>query len=307
MKESSIIFDKVLSWTNFYGLELELHSAESVGRIASAVGYRSNGRVNVKVPFVQEIKFQVENEDLPLLMIDYHGDGGDRYGNNTPVSELMVAVDEGSVWNYESNFIQGPIMILGETSEFVMPHAHEEFEAPNPKLLTLGGLKQNDDEGMVTTDPLGGFELRIVADTVASTSRVNHLDLPILTPLSTENHIEIPPPPDFIKINVDISLASSDTPMGIGYIIRSSNGDFIYAATESGNAADAGEGECKGLLSALRAGLNRKLMKAVIESDCKNAICFLTGNDINISWAARTTLEQVRDLSKHFICGFYLL
>ncbi|KAF5187701.1 hypothetical protein FRX31_022712 [Thalictrum thalictroides] len=49
--------------------------------------------------------------------------------------------------------------------------------------------------------------------------------------------------PDYYKINVDISFSSAEKPIGIRYLIRTSNGTFVTAGCEFGNSYLAEEGE----------------------------------------------------------------
>ncbi|KAF5186777.1 hypothetical protein FRX31_023636, partial [Thalictrum thalictroides] len=56
-------------------------------------------------------------------------------------------------------------------------------------------------------------------------------------------YMDIPPQMSTIKINVDASFTTTDLKMGISYIVRDSNGMFIYAGSDSGTASSAEESE----------------------------------------------------------------
>ncbi|KAF5199683.1 hypothetical protein FRX31_010729 [Thalictrum thalictroides] len=80
---------------------------------------------------------------------------------------------------------------------------------------------------------------------------------------------------------IDISFDNADSSIGIGYLLRSSNGNVIFAGNESGNAGSAEEGECRGIQAAIcaviRSGFDHQLSKLIVETDSVFQINVLHG------------------------------
>ncbi|KAF5176719.1 hypothetical protein FRX31_033698 [Thalictrum thalictroides] len=94
----------------------------------------------------------------------------------------------------------------------------------------------------------------------------------------SKSSIWLPPTPNVMKINVDISFISADMPITIGYLLRYSNGKLISAGTKVGSAATPREAECEGLLAAAQWGLNQQLKAVHLEADSKPAVDYLNGS-----------------------------
>ncbi|KAF5207394.1 hypothetical protein FRX31_003019 [Thalictrum thalictroides] len=109
---------------------------------------------------------------------------------------------------------------------------------------------------------------------------------------TSPSSIWIPQNHGILKMNVDISFTKADCFIGIGFILRYSNGLFICASSDSGLAGNVEEAECKGILSAVCRGTSLKLKEVIIEFDCRGAINYLQGKDSNISWTANNVLDE---------------
>ncbi|KAF5204884.1 hypothetical protein FRX31_005529 [Thalictrum thalictroides] len=116
----------------------------------------------------------------------------------------------------------------------------------------------------------------------------------------THPTIWIPPPKGIIKINVDITFTAATSPIGIGYLMRDSDGLLLFAGTESDNAGNVEEGECRGVLAAVRKGIELRLKDVEVEMDCKGAADYLQGKNANLSWTATNILDQVIYLASMF-------
>ncbi|KAF5182376.1 hypothetical protein FRX31_028037 [Thalictrum thalictroides] len=102
-------------------------------------------------------------------------------------------------------------------------------------------------------------------------------------------------------INFDIAYANPDSEIGIGYIIRTSSGSYVYAGSETGHAGAAEDVDCQGILIALRTGLNHNLSNIILETDCQNATLYLSGKEVNLSWNASCILDNVKILALSFM------
>ncbi|KAF5191071.1 hypothetical protein FRX31_019340 [Thalictrum thalictroides] len=87
-----------------------------------------------------------------------------------------------------------------------------------------------------------------------------------------------------VKINVDISFLNYDTPIGIGYVIRSCNGSFLYAGTECGYADSPELVECYDIFAAVQGGVRQQLKHVELETDNLTVANYLAGIPVNLSW-----------------------
>ncbi|KAF5186431.1 hypothetical protein FRX31_023983 [Thalictrum thalictroides] len=81
--------------------------------------------------------------------------------------------------------------------------------------------------------------------------------------------------------------------MGLGLILRNSNGNFLNAGTNSDYAASSEEAECKGILYATQWGAEKGVTHLELETDCKGAVDYLMGKPSNLSWRSSNILKEV--------------
>ncbi|KAF5186632.1 hypothetical protein FRX31_023781 [Thalictrum thalictroides] len=79
--------------------------------------------------------------------------------------------------------------------------------------------------------------------------------------------------------------------IGIGYILRSSNGAFILAGNQCGNTATAESTKCQGILTAAGWAINQQLKVFEIETDCQSAADYLNGAQNSLSWSGNYSVH----------------
>ncbi|KAK8948839.1 hypothetical protein KSP39_PZI006033 [Platanthera zijinensis] len=102
-----------------------------------------------------------------------------------------------------------------------------------------------------------------------------------------------PPPPEWIKINVDGALLTNNG-AGIGLTARDRHGPLVLAAGSGIMHWDPGQVELGALLS-LRRFLTPAMLEAkdiIIEGDCKNVIDFCRRTLQRSTWSTPTIMEQ---------------
>ncbi|KAF5178212.1 hypothetical protein FRX31_032202 [Thalictrum thalictroides] len=110
----------------------------------------------------------------------------------------------------------------------------------------------------------------------------------------------LPPQNDRIKINVDISFVNHDSPVTVGFLMRLSNGQFLSAGSDICYASSSEEGECRGVLIAVKECLKHQLRKVEIESDLKSIADYFAGISVNLSWTSISILEEAKSICNLF-------
>ncbi|XP_024178748.1 uncharacterized protein LOC112184737 [Rosa chinensis] len=89
-----------------------------------------------------------------------------------------------------------------------------------------------------------------------------------------------PPPPPFVKINVDGAWDEVNGNNGMGIIIRNHSGHSLAGASLHGNHNSAVEVEADAIVRGLQLAAFMKCRKIILESDCKEVICAMDNSDI---------------------------
>ncbi|KAF5206484.1 hypothetical protein FRX31_003932 [Thalictrum thalictroides] len=119
-------------------------------------------------------------------------------------------------------------------------------------------------------------------------------------PITLQASFWIPPCQNVCKINVDVSFRNQTSPIGIGCIIRNSDGKFLYAGTVSGHASSVEEAESEGVLFAIQKGVELHLKAVVIETDNKGVADYLQNQPSNLSWSTHAILDQAVSIASFF-------
>ncbi|KAL3628523.1 hypothetical protein CASFOL_027569 [Castilleja foliolosa] len=109
---------------------------------------------------------------------------------------------------------------------------------------------------------------------------------------SSTNHKWIPPPPGWLKINVDSTYAVDSATSGI--ISRNEDGSITLAAAHAHKCLDAISAESLAILDVCKIIDELKLKKVIFESDCLNAIALINGVSFNIFWNASPIIEHIK-------------
>lgn len=109
---------------------------------------------------------------------------------------------------------------------------------------------------------------------------------------SLSNHIWMPPPPGWVKVNKDASFI--DGKAHTGRILRNNNGSIISAATSSHHYHDALTAESIAILEACKFISNAKINNAIFEADSLNAITFIRSASGASLWTANVIIQEIR-------------
>jgi ribonuclease HI len=94
----------------------------------------------------------------------------------------------------------------------------------------------------------------------------------------------LPPPPGWIKLNVDASYDHIKRQAGTGFVARNHQGDVVFLGWSCDSfCGSAEEAECLAALSGIRKGHLSSLGPIVLESDCLYVVQALTDSDLNRS------------------------
>ncbi|KAL3653752.1 hypothetical protein CASFOL_003433 [Castilleja foliolosa] len=104
----------------------------------------------------------------------------------------------------------------------------------------------------------------------------------------------VPPPIDWIKINADSSFIKGKACAGV--VIRNTNGTLLHARTTLHSCLDASAAEGYAILDACILLSKLKYKKAIIESDCLDAISFINGSSSNCYWTISPSIEEIRNM-----------
>ncbi|KAF5203758.1 hypothetical protein FRX31_006653 [Thalictrum thalictroides] len=111
--------------------------------------------------------------------------------------------------------------------------------------------------------------------------------------------IWIPPCINYFKLNVDIRFLNANTRIGIGFILRDTNGNFAGVGSCSSSAGSSEEAEAKRIVEALSWVLDKSLSNLILEIDHLDAANYLNGKDSSVSWRSSTILDYA---SMFFSC-----
>ncbi|KAL3623081.1 hypothetical protein CASFOL_031897 [Castilleja foliolosa] len=101
------------------------------------------------------------------------------------------------------------------------------------------------------------------------------------------------PPPDlWIKVNVD--AAFSNVCAYTGLVFRNSMGSIFFSAAYKHSCIDATAAESLALLDACKELEKQNIARALLESDCLNAITFINMSCLNYFWTAAPIIEKIR-------------
>ncbi|XVF07574.1 hypothetical protein REPUB_Repub06bG0151200 [Reevesia pubescens] len=95
-----------------------------------------------------------------------------------------------------------------------------------------------------------------------------------------------PPPPGFLKFNVDGSIVGKPRPAGIGIVLRSNNGEFLLVFSRSIDVQDSNDAEFLTILEAFLIFAGSKWCSIgglIVESDSLNAVKWFN-NVVSIPW-----------------------
>ncbi|OVA03939.1 Reverse transcriptase zinc-binding domain [Macleaya cordata] len=109
-----------------------------------------------------------------------------------------------------------------------------------------------------------------------------------------------PPLGDFIKISCDASFDPSNLSCGIGLVARNNAGTFRGARVVACNAVDAENGESLTMWEAVKWAKEMHLQKIILESDSKQVISALKGDQTQVHWQNNTILKDCEYLLSNF-------
>ncbi|KAL3620460.1 hypothetical protein CASFOL_035372 [Castilleja foliolosa] len=101
-----------------------------------------------------------------------------------------------------------------------------------------------------------------------------------------------PPQSGWIKVNTDASFNDGNAVAGI--VLKNHNGSILFAAAYKHRCQDAITAETLAILDACLLLESLNLKKAIIESDCLNAISWINGSSITSFWSANSAMEQIK-------------
>ncbi|KAF5194337.1 hypothetical protein FRX31_016079 [Thalictrum thalictroides] len=100
--------------------------------------------------------------------------------------------------------------------------------------------------------------------------------------------IWIPPCINYVKLNVDIRFLDANTRIGIGFILRDTNGKFAGAESCSSSACSSEEAEAKGIVEALSWALDKSVSNLILETDHLDTANYLNGKDSSVTSRSST-------------------
>ncbi|KAL3638197.1 hypothetical protein CASFOL_017568 [Castilleja foliolosa] len=104
----------------------------------------------------------------------------------------------------------------------------------------------------------------------------------------------MPPPESYFKVNTDSAFAQRKAMAGA--VIKNHRGSILFAATKSDSCDDPIQAEALAILLGCTILDKLKIARAIIESDCNNAISDITMPAIAYSWKAQPIYDQIRKL-----------
>ena len=108
----------------------------------------------------------------------------------------------------------------------------------------------------------------------------------------------LPPPPGWIKLNVDASYDPIKRQAGTGFVARNHAGDVVFSGWSCDSlCGSAEEAECIAALSGIRKALQSSSGPILLESDCLNVVQAITDISLNRSANCYIIEETKRTLS----------
>ncbi|KAL3626980.1 hypothetical protein CASFOL_029193 [Castilleja foliolosa] len=103
-----------------------------------------------------------------------------------------------------------------------------------------------------------------------------------------------PPPSNWISVSVDAAFVNGAAVTGL--VFRNSNGSVFHAAAHKHSCLDPVSAESLAILDACLVLKRLNISKAIIESDCINAIAFILVNSANTFWTVAPMIQKIRFL-----------
>jgi ribonuclease HI len=107
-----------------------------------------------------------------------------------------------------------------------------------------------------------------------------------------------PPPPGFVKINVDAAVANSRTTLAV--VARNEHGNIVKAWAKEHMAGDALFAEASAFLWALQLAKNSGMQQIIVEGDAKLVVEALLKNANDVSWTIAAIISDALVLASSF-------
>ncbi|KAL3616244.1 hypothetical protein CASFOL_039634 [Castilleja foliolosa] len=101
-----------------------------------------------------------------------------------------------------------------------------------------------------------------------------------------------PPDPNWTKVNVDATFKDGIAHSGV--VFRNCNGSIFHIASHKHLCQDPVSAESLAILDACKELESANISYAIIESDCINAISFITTGSANCFWSACPIIDKIR-------------
>ncbi|XP_050387371.1 uncharacterized protein LOC126803642 [Argentina anserina] len=109
-----------------------------------------------------------------------------------------------------------------------------------------------------------------------------------------------PPPPGFVKVNVDAAWKKGRVHSGVGAIARNFKGLSMAGASILGRHNSALEAEAEAALKELLFANHLNLSKVIIEGDCAEVFRPILSSSFTANWEIAPTLKRIGSLLSKF-------